>query len=209
MHVRAPSSEITHGIASTQDFGFAMVRPDGFARGYAEQIVDMLEAAGQLTVITSKVSVLLDEQVDGLYPSQHDMPYYPSMKGSMVGKAAMSLVIAGRGDVGAQLKALKGKPFDDDSTIRGRFSARHDLLFDRQEVFARTGLVMSRRFQRGVAAVIKRDDRIHSDETPAEAAHSIRVMFTDDELTEAASRFPGLVTFLSQHLRISCARSMQ
>jgi nucleoside diphosphate kinase len=177
------------------DFGYAMIRPDAIEMGLDEPIIARLEAIG-LLVVKRSLTVITNEQVDGLYPKLHNRSYYTSMKEGMVGRKVMSLIISGEQNVAQRLLIAKGSALTSIGSIRSDFSGGHLLADDLRQRFL-AGELTATDLQAEALTTVMREDRLHTDETPLEAANSMHVMFTTDELSEAATRFPALASFLN------------
>jgi nucleoside diphosphate kinase len=191
---RLPIASTASADASRVDFGYAMVKPDGLEIGLDEPIIERIENAG-LTVIKRSLACITGNQIDGLYPTLHDRPFYESMKQAMVGRRVLSLIIAGDAGVGRQLLAIKGSSAHASGTLRADFSAGHLLDGEIRHRYL-TGTLIPEDELSDEWKVVLRDDRVHSDETPEEAANSIRTMFTQHDLSEVSNRHSQFLDFL-------------
>lgn len=164
-----------YGAPLPQDFGFAMVKPDGVELGISDDVTSRIESAG-LCIDRRKLSVIEPAQVDAIYPDLVTRPFYPAMKESIVGRRALSLIVVGEHSVSETLMAIKGSIFDVSGTVRGDYSLAHSLPDEYRELYMAGLLTEAMLLDAGFGHVI-RDDRMHCDENTVEATQSIKAIF--------------------------------
>jgi nucleoside diphosphate kinase len=177
-----------------KDFGLALVRPDAYTLGLDEAIVASIEGVG-LHVLKRKSMIINDAQFETVYEDLKPKPYYGEAQRSMVGKRIMPLVIGGEMGVSAALCLLKGSALDTVQTVRGNYSGGHLLPQELRDKFL-SGTLDATDMALPEVVEIMREDRMHCEESEAEAIRAMRALFTDDELKEIVERYPEFLDFL-------------
>jgi nucleoside-diphosphate kinase len=85
---------------------FFMIKPDGLARGLAEQILALVEAAG-LRVIRKKKIMMSGEQAADLYSPHLGQNFYPGLVRYMTSGEVLCVEVEGEAAV-ARLRTLMG-----------------------------------------------------------------------------------------------------
>lgn len=162
-------------FSSSQDFGFAMVKPDGVELGISDDVIERIERAG-LYIENRRLSIVEPSQVDAIYPDLMTRPFYPAMKDSIVGKRALSLLVLGDSEVSQTLMTIKGSIFDIGGTVRGDYSLARTLPPEYQRLYMAGQLTEEILLDAGFDHVM-RYDRMHCDENSVEAERSINAIF--------------------------------
>lgn len=101
---------------------FAMIKPDGVARGLVGEIVARYEAKG-LRVVGMKLMQVTDEIANAHYEEHINKPFFPGLKAYITSGPVVALVLEGTNAV-AEVRKMNGatKPLEAAcGTIRGDF----------------------------------------------------------------------------------------
>jgi len=104
------------------DRTFVMVKPDGVQRGLVGEIVSRLESKG-LKLVAARFELLPEPRVNDQYREHEKKPFFPSLKGYIMGGPCFLMVWEGR-DVVTIIRTLVGATNPQEAapgTIRGDY----------------------------------------------------------------------------------------
>ena len=187
---------ITNNKPNEDQFGFAMIRPDGIRQSLDTIVIERMESDG-LHIAKRKLFIMGEVEVNSIYGHLKEENFYPDLQKSLIGQRALSMLVYGDSQVTSRLINLKGSVLDTCGSIRGDYSLAHFLAGDLKEAYLQKKLKINDITDNEFRQRLQREDRLHTDDNIESARQSIRAIFTQFELDEAARRYPQLKDFLS------------
>jgi hypothetical protein len=161
---------------------------------------DWLSSRELFILAQEDIDKLSGKQIDEIYFDKHDKPYYEALRESLVGTAAIALLVGGAGDVPGRMKGVKGDP-DTMGSIRWEWSFKRafeksDEYNDWQE---RSGKYVDAILWQQIHHKIYQDDRLHSTVNAGETVAACNVLFRHAIIEDALSRYPQIAKIVRPH----------
>ena len=101
----------------------AIVKPDGFGRGLAGEVIKRIEASG-LKIVAAKLVAMTRDQAEGFYAVHRERPFFASLTAFMSSGPALVMVLEGEEAIARWREMMGATNFKDAApgTIRADFA---------------------------------------------------------------------------------------
>lgn len=158
---------------------------------------EWLKSFGLHVLAVHYISSLSGEQIDQVYATHLDKPFYPSLRSTLLGTPAVAMIIGGKGGVADKVKHIKGDP-DTEGSIRWQWSYKREFEKspDFNDWLNKKGKYADPVVWQDIQYKIYRDTRIHSSATDEETRRNCKALFQQSMLQDITERYPNVVNLI-------------